>query len=367
MAPDFNRNVHCLLGLPFDVVDLDQAEQKLREAIRLRSRCFLSTPNLNFLIACQNDAAFRNSVISSDLVVADGMPVVWLAKLLGIPISHRVAGASLFERLREGFPESQIRVFFFGGQDGVAEAACQKVNLEARGVRCVGYMSPGFGSIENMSEPSIIEKINNSGADFLIVSLGAQKGQEWIMRNLEFINIPVVSHLGAVINFVAGTVKRAPKILQVTGLEWLWRIREEPNLWRRYFRDGLGLVRIILTKVLPAIFSFAGGIKTLEHERLGSVWTVYKDDKALIFLSGHWSSANISSFREALLELVRRGESDVVLDFTAVTHVDSAVVGLILLLNKRQKSINHGMRVVNSTGHVAKAFRKFGAESLLLS
>ena len=102
MPPDFNRDVHCLFGLPFDAVTLAEAEQRVRSAADQRASCFLSTPNLNFLIGCQTDAAFRDSVINSDLSIADGAPILWLSKLLGIPIHERVAGSSLFERLRHG-------------------------------------------------------------------------------------------------------------------------------------------------------------------------------------------------------------------------------------------------------------------------
>ncbi|MCD8512378.1 MAG: WecB/TagA/CpsF family glycosyltransferase, partial [Nitrincola sp.] len=103
---------------------------------------------------------------------------------------------------------------------------------------------PGRGDVASMSTPEIIEKINLSQADFLVVSLGAKKGQAWILHNLDKIQVPVVSHLGAVVNFVAGTVKRAPKVWQKLGLEWLWRIVEEPYLWKRYASDGFAALKM---------------------------------------------------------------------------------------------------------------------------
>ena len=97
----------------------------------------------------------------------------------------------------------------------------------------------------------IIDKVNASEADFLAVSLGARKGQLWLHRNHQRLTIPIRAHLGAVINFQAGTVKRAPTWLRAWGLEWLWRIKEEPHLWRRYAHDGWVLLRLIFTRVLP--------------------------------------------------------------------------------------------------------------------
>jgi len=105
-------------------------------------------------------------------------------------------------------------------------------------LRCVGAIEPGFGTVEQMSQDHIIEEVNASEADFLAVSLGAKKGQLWLHRNYHRLTIPVRSHLGAVINFQAGTVKRAPPRLRAWGLERLWRIKEEPHLWRRYAHDG---------------------------------------------------------------------------------------------------------------------------------
>src|SRR5476649_1297061 len=97
VTTDFSRQVYCILGLPFDAVDEAQAVEIVASAAAHERRCFFSTPNLNFMIACLSDAQFRDSVIRSDLSVVDGMPLVWVARALGIPQRERVAGASMFE------------------------------------------------------------------------------------------------------------------------------------------------------------------------------------------------------------------------------------------------------------------------------
>jgi N-acetylglucosaminyldiphosphoundecaprenol N-acetyl-beta-D-mannosaminyltransferase len=148
---DFDRDVYCLAGLPFDAVDIPEALAILADAARNQTRCFLSTPNLNFLIASRKDSEFRNSVIHSDLVVADGMPLVWLAKLLRIPVRVRVAGSSLFEAMHEQDSSNPISVYLFGGPEGVAEIAAHKINQAQDGLNCVGYQYPGFVSVEEMS------------------------------------------------------------------------------------------------------------------------------------------------------------------------------------------------------------------------
>ena len=239
------RQQWMLLGLPFDAVTLDQACDRVMTAIQERQRCFISTPNLNFVINAQRDPGFAKSVMLSDLNLADGMPLVWAAKWLNIPIPERVAGSTLFDELvKRADPSRPLRVFFFGGDTGVAEKAASVLNDRSEAVICCGYHDPGRGDVESMSTPEIIDKINASNADFLVVSLGAKKGQEWILNNLKHLEVPVVSHLGAVVNFVAGNVKRAPALWQKLGLEWLWRILEEPYLWKRYASDGVAALRM---------------------------------------------------------------------------------------------------------------------------
>lgn len=251
-----DRNLHWILGLPFDAVTLQEAVQRVRTAAIDRTPLFISTPNLNFLIASQKDPEFRDSVIRSDLSLADGMPIIWLAKLLKVPIHERVAGSSLFEVLRYQpikAGERPLRVYFFGGPDGIAQRANAAINHDSSSMVCCGYMSPGFGSLEEMSTPEILQQINACQADFVVVSLGAKKGQAWIERNRSQITAPVISHLGAVVNFVAGNVQRAPAWVQRIGMEWVWRIKEEPSLWIRYVKDGFGLLHLWITQVLPTV------------------------------------------------------------------------------------------------------------------
>lgn len=353
--PDFNREVYCLLGLPFDAISLPSAVQHIKAAAAKRTPCFLSTPNLNFLIASQSDQAFRESVINSDLSVADGTPIVWIAKLLGIPIHERVAGSTLFEQLRAD-SATRVSVYFFGGMDGVAETACRRLNTEQSGIVCAGFESPGFGSIQEMSSSNTIEKINASGADFLLVSLGAKKGQAWIEYNRARISVPVISHLGAVINFVAGEVMRAPLWMQRSGLEWLWRIKEEPGLWRRYTTDGWGFLKLLLTRTIPyAWFIYRNKPKAPE---LASTLCEFHDDgrKIIIRLHGPWQQNNLGPLRECFSNSALAGK-DVQIDMQNVTYIDSAMIGLLQLLHAELKQQGKTLALQSVNKRIIKTFR----------
>jgi N-acetylglucosaminyldiphosphoundecaprenol N-acetyl-beta-D-mannosaminyltransferase len=193
---DFTRPVHCLLGLPFDALDMGQAARRLEHARAERTRCLLSTPNLNYLNVAQHDRVFRDSVCRSDISVADGMPLIWISRLLGVPLRERVSGSGLFDALRRQSPNAW-KVFFFGGPQGAGSRACEMLAADASAMRGAGHRYPGFGSVQQMSGDEWIDHINASGADFLVVSLGSAKGQAWISHNLDRLRTPVVSHLGA--------------------------------------------------------------------------------------------------------------------------------------------------------------------------
>ncbi|WP_085317943.1 WecB/TagA/CpsF family glycosyltransferase [Derxia lacustris] len=332
---DFSRPVLCVLGLPFDIVDLAGAEQVMRSAIADRRRMFLSTPNINFLIACQTDAAFRESVIDSDLSVADGMPIIWLSRLVGTPLPERVAGSTLFERLC-GDAARPVSVYLFGGPDGIAAKAAAAMSARCPGGRCVGARSPGFGTVAQMSPPEVLAEINASKADFLLVALGAKKGQEWIVRNLAALDAPAISHLGAVINFLAGTVSRAPLLAQKLGLEWIWRIKEEPKLWQRYWKDGVALLGMLTRFALPL---------ALAQRRRGAAVPATLDVRGRrLTLGGDWSATEAPKLGAAFT-LLAAAPGPVEIDLSGVRWIDGHAIGKLLLLRAHQKRAGQPLNI----------------------
>src|SRR4029079_3931124 len=136
-----------VLGIPIDNLDITAALNKIRIAAATRRPFLISTANLNFLVTSQVDAEFRASLLLSDLCTADGMPIVWIARLLGIPVRERVAGSDIFEELKlSRDPNSKLKVFLFGGAEGVAESACKNLNSRSGGLTCVGSFFPCFSA-----------------------------------------------------------------------------------------------------------------------------------------------------------------------------------------------------------------------------
>jgi N-acetylglucosaminyldiphosphoundecaprenol N-acetyl-beta-D-mannosaminyltransferase len=352
---DFSRNIWCVLGLPFDAIDLSQTANEIISAIDERRPCILTTPNLNFLCAAQTNIAFRESVINSDLSIVDGFPIVLVAALLDIPIPERVAGSNLVEYLYNRKTTSPTKVFFFGGKEGTGELACQNINKKPAGLLAVGYYTPGFGSVAEMSTPEIIDYVNQHDAGLLIVSLGAQKGQTWIEENKHQLKAPVMSHLGAVINFFAGTVKRAPVFAQRYGLEWLWRIYQEPLLWRRYYNDGKRFLRLLFGSVFPYWLWLIANKPTTTHQTI-RISESSVPETTTLFLTGDCTYLTISTLRQSFKGTVS-GKRDVILDFTNVTLIDSAFLGLCLILYKHLYASGHSLTFVNPNKDVRRIIK----------
>jgi N-acetylglucosaminyldiphosphoundecaprenol N-acetyl-beta-D-mannosaminyltransferase len=359
--------VHSFLGLPFDLVTVEETCRKAFDAVANQQRLFLTTPNVNFVVACNRNAAFRSSVIDSDWVVVDGMPLVWLGRWLGLPVPERVAGSSVFETLQRNSPtvgQQKLRVYFFGGPPGAAGDAADKMSAGTAGMVCVGHSSPGFGSVQSMSTAGVIDEINAAQADFLVVALGAEKGQAWIQHNRERLNVPVISHLGAVVNFAAGGLRRAPSGWQRSGIEWLWRIKEEPNLWRRYAKDGWGLCQLIMTQVVPCKWHLiVGRFKRPSHGQ--AVMLVVRDrQRVSIHLHGAWLSQK-SDYLKDRLALVLDEPLPVHLDLSKLQDIDAKILGDIFLLLKDRRSRGRGLWIDPAPQKIRRIFGYYGVAYLL--
>src|ERR1700683_3215051 len=165
---NLERSVYCVLGMPIDAVNMAAVVQKIEVAAANRSVCLISTPNLNFLVSSLSDPEFRETLLDSDLCPPDGAPIIWIARLLGLPIRERAAGSDLLDRLRTpGTLTRRLAIFLLGGAEGAAAAAARTLNAAPGCLNCVGTMDPGFCEVSEMSQDHIIDAVNSSGADFL--------------------------------------------------------------------------------------------------------------------------------------------------------------------------------------------------------
>lgn len=355
---DLSRPVYCILGLPIDAVDLEAALCRIDAAVANGNGFLVSTPNLNFLANSRSDVEFRETLLDSDLCPADGAPIVWIARLVGVPIRSRVAGSDIFDALKASNRcARRLSVFLFGGEAGAAETAARALNSGPAGLHCVGTLDPGFGSIKEMSGDEIIDTVNASEADILAVALGAKKGQLWLHRNHDRLKIPVRAHFGAVINFQAGSIRRAPRALRAWGLEWAWRIKEEPHLWRRYWNDGMALLRVLVTRVAPLVM--IQQLHRLTPKRQPSdllTETLKCDDCVTVRLFGDATEQHIAKAVDSFQDVVINRNRIVVTDFSGVRYVDARFLGLLLMFRKQLKRKRTGFRIVGASPSIRRIF-----------
>ena len=365
-SDDLSRDVYCILGMPIDAIEMPAVVRSIEVAAANAAPFVISTPNLNFLVQSLVDTKFRESLLLSDLCPTDGIPIVWIAQLLGIPIKRRVAGSDIFEALKlRPRSDPPIKIFLFGSTEDVAEAAAGSLNKKLTGLTCVGWACPGFGNFDELSRAHFIDKINASGADFLVASLGAKNGQLWLQQNHGRLRIPIRAHLGATINFQAGTVKRAPPAMQKFCLEWLWRIKEEPNLWRRYWNDGAVLLRVLLTTVLP--LAVEAKWQRLKHARnpgdLG-IKQINTGEFVTLRLYGSATAQHVdqavSIFREAV-----KVKKAIVIDLSETRAIDARFFGLLLMLRKQLKGQGARLTFSGASSRLTRMFRRSGVNFLL--
>jgi N-acetylglucosaminyldiphosphoundecaprenol N-acetyl-beta-D-mannosaminyltransferase len=336
-----------------DPLSLSAVKTFIKQYAPRKEQLVLSTININWVVRSFTDADFRSAILQSDLVTLDGKPLQWLAKLIGYPIKETVPGSTLIQELYDEPSDRPLTIFLFGGEGNAAKTAMENINRRSGGLKAVGAMNPGYGTAAEMSSPAIIDTINRASPDILLVALGAVKGAAWIQNNRHRLNAGVISHLGATVNFLAGTVQRAPRFMQSLGLEWLWRIYKEPNLFSRYLGDGLELSRYLLSR-LPLWVRYRSRRRqycSMDWDRAGQ-WQENKE-QITITLGRCLRAAPSSPLREQLLRAMRTGK-DIMIDLKATEYVDGTFLGFLLML---QTHIQNGGQRLEFT-HVHARIRK---------
>lgn len=359
ISRDFSREVYCLLGLPVDNLTLAGTTELLRANAHRQNRQVLSTINVNWVAQSWRDPDFRAAVLNSETVTLDGKPLLWLTRLLGYPMTELVPGSTLIEEInRDKTINPPLTIFFFGGDDEAGRMAMERVNTNGGGLKAVGFLNPGFGTIEEMSSVEIINTINQAKPDILLVALGAKKGTRWIEHNRHRLQAGTISHLGATVNFLAGTVLRAPRTLNHLGLEWVWRILQEPKLFSRYASDGLLLLSAILTR-LPLWLRYRAWENKFRRQPADQQAQVKEDATTITLTLGrNLRLTPDSPLRELGCHGVQSGK-DLTLDFRHTEFADGAFMALLLLLKKHQDRQNRQLQLTNIHGRLAQICRFF--------
>jgi N-acetylglucosaminyldiphosphoundecaprenol N-acetyl-beta-D-mannosaminyltransferase len=218
-----------------DRVDRSAASRAVASVLEDGRSHQIVTVNLDFLRASRGDHGFLEIINGADLAVADGMPLVWLSRLLGAPIPERVTGFDLVELSCDLAARAGVGVFLLGAGPGVAEAAAGTLRSRHPGLRISGTYSPPMSAHDRDEDERMVSAVASAGRCVLFVAFGAPKQDRFIHANLHRLDVPVAIGVGCAFDILAGAVRRAPTWMQRIGLEWAWRLAMEPRrLWRRY-------------------------------------------------------------------------------------------------------------------------------------
>ena len=219
-----------ILSIPIALTDYDQTMDVMDAMIERREAGFVCATPVHAVMVAQDDPEMYAALRRSTLNVPDGMPVVWAANMLGELLPDRVYGPELMLRYNDRCAERGHRVWLYGGRDqGSLVQLALSMRRRHPGIKIVGGYSPPFRSLSEEEEESLVEQIHASRPDILWVGIGVPKQEKWMARMRERLDVPVMCGVGAAFDFHAGRISQAPRWMQERGLEWTYRIAQEPR------------------------------------------------------------------------------------------------------------------------------------------
>lgn len=237
----------AILGVPFDNITTAETVRLIEQMVASGKPHYLATANVDFLVQAQNDVELRRILMDAHLVLCDGTPLLWASRLLGNPLPERVAGSDLVPLLIQVAAKKRLRIFFLGGTEASTSRAVEKLKTKYPELIIAGHYCPPFANLLDMNHQDICTKIRVAKPDLLFVAFGCPKQEKWISMHYRSLGVPVSVGVGATIDFIAGTAKRAPKWMQRAGLEWVFRLVQEPRrLFKRYAKDMFHFSRALV-------------------------------------------------------------------------------------------------------------------------
>lgn len=236
------------LNTQIDNVTMKEAIDVIDDFIKDGKYHYVITPNVDHIVKLENDEEFRKVYKDADLIVTDGMPLVWISKLTGTPIKEKVSGSDLFPETCRLAALKGYSVFILGAAEGVAAKAAENLKKKYNELKIAGTFSPSFGFEKKPEEVKhIINMINDAKPDILAVGVSAPKQEKFIYKYRDELKVPVSLAIGASIDIEAGNLKRAPKWMQKAGLEWFYRMFRQPKkIFKRVFIDDLRIINVYL-------------------------------------------------------------------------------------------------------------------------
>lgn len=216
------------MGVGFDDLTMDEALARALSLMNEKKAAYIVTPNPEIVMLCREDEQLSKAVSEASLVLADGIGIIYGAKILGTPMKQKLPGIDFATELFARIAEQGKTLYLLGSKPGVADTAAKNLKVRFPGLQIIGT---GDGYFKD--DTPVIEKINAAAPDLLLVCLGAPKQELWMQKNAPLLNVGLMAGLGGSLDVFAGVVERAPEKWQKLGLEWLYRLKEDPSRAKR--------------------------------------------------------------------------------------------------------------------------------------
>jgi N-acetylglucosaminyldiphosphoundecaprenol N-acetyl-beta-D-mannosaminyltransferase len=317
----------AIMGVPFDNVTRSETLNVIHRMVQSRSPHYIATANVDFLVKAQTDVELRRILFDAHLVLCDGTPLLWASRWLGNPLPERVAGSDLVPVLLEAASAKGYRIFILGAAEGMNRMAAENIQRAHPDLLVVGRYSPPPTTLQEMDHDEIKRQIGLAKPDILLVAFGCPKQEKWISMNYRELGVPVCVGVGATVDFLAGAVKRAPLWMRRAGLEWTWRLAQEPRrLFGRYAKDlvvfGAGIVRQLWN---------TRTMKQVEHHDSMQTLTVDADAQILV-MPERLDAAAVRESRDHWEGQAKGGM--MIVDLGATKFIDSTGVGFLMRLRR---------------------------------
>lgn len=338
------RKLLIVLGTPIDDVNMIQALDRIDDFIAVGRATGkghqIATINADFVTKSLHDPELRHILQDADMATADGMPLVWSARLLGVPIEERVAGVDMVSALAQRAAEKGYSIYFLGAAPGVAEQTAQILQSRYPGLKVAGIAAPSFKAVES-GDPTILEACRAANPDILLVAFGNPKQEKWIYRYADELRIPVMIGVGGSFDFIAGVTKRAPSWMQGIGLEWLHRLAHNPRrMWKRYATDlfsfGYFFIRqwwVMRRGQMPAV------------PVPESTWLSLQNT-IICKIEGRLDANNQAPFAEKASQALQ-DNPHLIVDLAKAVFLDSAAIGTLVALTKQARDAGGNLWLVN--------------------
>lgn len=236
------------MNTEIDNLNMHETLMAIDRIIKEDRSAYVVTPNVDHIVQLESDKELQDVYRNASLILTDGKPLVWISKWYGTPIKEKISGSDLFPKICKLAARKGYKMFFLGAAEGVADEAAKNLKKRYKNLEVVGTYSPPYGFEHDSNElKKIHDMITDAKPHILIVGLGCPKQEKFMYHHCRELNVPISFGLGASFDFEAGRIKRAPKWMADHGLEWLFRITQDPKrLIKRYLIDDRKIISLAI-------------------------------------------------------------------------------------------------------------------------